>query len=738
MSLRTRTPLPLSALPPHASLTRAIVQTLVVAAVCTNAAHSAEGGSGADPASKTLPIINVQGTAPLEHTATSPVEGYVAERSYASTMTDTPLEEIPRSISVIGAEQLTDQGSQTLQDALRYTAGVRHEAFGLYNLSDEFTVRGASAQTMLDGLRVQSYGSYSKMRFDPFVFERIEILKGPTAVAGGANPPGGLASLVSKRPQLESKHEVTAQAGSYSHKYLAVDSTGAIDRDGRWLYRVVALGKDAGTQVDHTIDRRVLFRPSVTWLPDSTTRVTGFAHYQKDKNNATSGFFPRIGTLYSGPNGKIPTSRFIGEPSWDGNQITTKQVGWMIEKDLGDVWSVRHNLRHEVSRSNYLAAYSHFFEGYQDAEGNPDPAGKYLNRSRYGGMESVQATAANLYGEAKFSTGRIKHRLLLGTNYGRIRDHYNYRDDSLTPLNVFDPAYGNTPTPSMVGAEDTFVRSSSWGAMIQDQMKIDDRFIVGAGLRRDEASTRTNQDLQKDKAVTGNLGAVWLAGNGFSPYASYAQSFEPVIGFRAFDGRQFKPKEGAQTEAGVRWQSDDRRLTSRVAAYRLRETNRTVADPDHENFSLQYGEVKGSGLEVEMAARLRQWDVIAQYSRTNIRVSKSGTGDEASVGAQLQGEPKNAASLWAVRRFVDAGLPNLRAGLGIRFVGETGEGKRSDVKVPDLTLLDTLIAYETRSWKFSLNINNLTDKSYVAICRGRGDCWFGSRRKAIASLTYRW
>ena len=62
-------------------------------------------GGGAAPAGAiSLDTIDVQG-----ESATGPVQGYVANRSVTGTKTDTPLIEVPQSISVIGAEQIRDQ-----------------------------------------------------------------------------------------------------------------------------------------------------------------------------------------------------------------------------------------------------------------------------------------------------------------------------------------------------------------------------------------------------------------------------------------------------------------------------------------------------------------------------------------------------------------------------------------------------------------------------------------------------
>src|SRR5262249_51167535 len=56
--------------------------------------------------------------------ANGPIDGYVAHRSLVGTKTNTPIIEVPQAISVIGREQIRDQGAQSVVQALGYTAGV--------------------------------------------------------------------------------------------------------------------------------------------------------------------------------------------------------------------------------------------------------------------------------------------------------------------------------------------------------------------------------------------------------------------------------------------------------------------------------------------------------------------------------------------------------------------------------------------------------------------------------------
>jgi iron complex outermembrane receptor protein len=52
-------------------------------------------------------------------------------------------------------------------------------------------------------------------------------------------------------------------------------------------------------------------------------------------------------------------------------------------------------------------------------------------------------------------------------------------------------------------------------------------------------------------------------------------------------------------------------------------------------------------------------------------------------------------------------------------------------------LVDAMLGLDRGPWRYALNVQNLGDRTYVATCLGRGDCWYGARRTAIASATYR-
>jgi iron complex outermembrane receptor protein len=694
------------------------------------------------PDEATLPRVTVTGSAQRE-TATSPVPGYAARRSATATKTDTPLNEVPQAITVISAEQIRDQGSPNLQEVLRYAPGVRHELYGVDNRHDWFSLRGSSESSMLlDGLRLPMSGWWGVVRNEPHAFERVEVLRGPASVIAGQNGPGGVVNLVSKRPQPEALREVELQLGNHDHKQLAADFAGPLTEDGRLQYRVVALGKRSGTQVEHAVDERDYFAPSVAWEITPETRLDVFAEYQKDHSGNVNAFLGERGTLLPAPNGPISPSLFIGEPDWDRYGGERVRLGYRLEHTLTADWTLRHQLRHDRVEGGMRSMYAAWWEGvdgFVDANGDPDANGTYMRRYWYGTNTDARITNAELLLQGHVDWGRTRHTLLLGVDGIRSRDAQESWDDTYaTPLDVYTPVYGSFDDPMRTLAPQNreVVRMNNWGVLLQDQVKIDERFVVVAGLRWDEARTRTDRwregaprpgDLAKAGALSKNLGAVFLADGGWSPYLGYSESFQPLGGTDAA-GQLFKPQRGKQLEAGVKWAPPASRLNGAAAVFQIKEKNRLVDDPDNVGKSIQAGEVSIKGVELELAANLPAWDLTAAYTHLDAK--------ERGSSMQFAGIPQDQASVWAVHKLSAWGLGGWRVGLGVRHVGRSSDG--DDTWVPAVTLYDALVGYENGPWRGALNVGNLTDETYLATCLARGDCWFGAQRRVVLSVAYRW
>lgn len=704
---------------------------VVVLALSSGLAFAQSNAPASGSESKTLSKIRVEESVGDE-------TGYAPRRAGTATKTDTPLIETPQAITVVTADQIRDQSSPNLQEALRYTAGVRNELYGVDNRGDYIGLRGSKDTTIfLDGMRLPLSGWWGVMRNEPHAFERIEVLRGPSSIIAGANDPGGVVNLVSKRPREETFAEFGAQFGNYDHQQLTADFTGPMNDDGSLLYRFVALGKDSGTQIEHADEERVLAAPSVTWRPNDRASLTLYGEYQYDRSKNTNAFLPLAGTLYDAPNGRIPMDLFIGEPSWDRYGGTRYRFGYAAEYWVDDSWQLRHQLRHDNVNGLMKSMYAAWWEGYRDAEGNPNTGGRYLGRYWYVNDDSSDITTSELLLQGELHTGAVSHTLLFGVD-GQLNDAGLRTLELPGPvLDVYAPQYGVFAEPSLGDAALTRNEIRRAGVLVQDQMKIAERLSVRAGIRRDMIRNEVvGGDIEKDWETSTNLGVVYEVLPGLAPYASYSESFNPVSGVDA-QGRGFKPKRGKQLEGGLKWESQSLPLQATASVYSIEEKNRLADDPTDVGSSIQIGKARIRGVELEAQGNVDAWSVLGSYTYTRVRANAGEFGGNLNGSEQIEGIPENSASLWAVHDFSDLGFAGFKLGGGVRYIDHIGDGT-GDVFAPSVTLFDAMLSYDAAAWRFSLNANNVADKSYISVCLERGDCWFGPRRRIVGSVTYRW
>ena len=231
---------------------------------------------------------------------------------------------------------MTDRAVHNLDDAVRYMPGVVASSFGSDTRSDWLKVRGFKPTQFLDGLPM-AVGVYNNPKLETWNLERVALLRGPASSVYGQTPPGGMLDMVSLRPQNVASHEVKAEVGNYNHKQVSFDSTGPLDDEGRFLYRVSGVVRDSNTQVDHIDDKRYNIAPSLTWNIDDDTRLTFLGQFNRDDTGITSQFLPLRGTKYDAPFGKVSHHKNLGDPDW--NTTTAPTTGWATPSSSGSTMS---------------------------------------------------------------------------------------------------------------------------------------------------------------------------------------------------------------------------------------------------------------------------------------------------------------------------------------------------------------------------------------------------------------
>ncbi len=672
--------------------------------------------------------------------ASGPVVGYVAKRSSTGTKTDTPIIEIPQSITVVTAAQIETQKSANLTEALGYSAGVLHSE-DVDSTRDQMRVRGFDLDAeygsyFRDGLKYNVNGFNGQQ--EPYGLERVELLRGASSVLYGLSAPGGLVNTVSKRPTKDPLHELNVEVGSYNRKQLSGDFADALTEDGTWSYRLTALRRDSDTFIDHIPDKRTYLAPALAWQPSAASSLTLLSEYQHDRSAYNPGL-PQSGTLLSNRNGQLPSNRYLGEPGIDKYENKRYTLGYLFEHAFNDTLKLRHSLRYFHNKNDYVNTWI----GELDSDERTT-----LSRGVNKRHDESSATTADSSLQYQWHHGRVKHTSLLGVDYTQAKHQSERYAADIASIDVYAPTYGAAPGSFSYQDYSWKAQSTRMGVYVQDQMKFADRWVMSLGGRQDDTKDKSCAfadasncpvNNEKSNAFTGRAGLVYLADNGLAPFLSFSQSWEPSTGV-ARSGTRFSPTKGEQYELGLRYQPSGSATMLSAAIYQLTRTNVLVDDPLNADlgdyFQVQQGEVRSRGIELEAKTSLdRNTSLIAAYAYTDARTLKSSPLTPTQDGRRTGGVPYNQVSLWGEYAFGAFGLAGLKFGAGARYVGET-IGTWTDLETPAYTVFDAMSSYSTGPWRFALNISNLADKTYVALCPYR--CFYGERRKVIVSGSYRW
>lgn len=669
-------------------------------------------------------------------TAWGPVPGYVASRSAAATKTDTPILETPQSISVVTNKQIVDRNAQTINDAMRYTAGVQTDLYGPDARMDWYSIRGFNQSTSgfyLDGLglpRIESPDtSWSS---EPYALERIDVLKGPSSVLFGQNYPGGLVSLISKKPTEEPLHEIGVQYGSFNRKQVQFDLSGPATEDRTLLYRLTGVARDSDTYVNYMPDDRIYLQPQFTYQPDASTKLNVEATYMHIATGGVGGYLPASGTFLPNPYGRLSNSFFAGDPAYNATKKNQYSLGYQFEHKADSDWTFRQNLRIAHLDFDSKATFGWF----------PGLASDNVSLSRMSGIAyaSLSTFHVDNQAEKKISTGMLEHTLLFGLDYQYQDTNVKKGYGSLPDLNIFSPVYFMSFTPPDYSDTRLTGNSSQVGLYAQDQIKLG-RLTVVLGGRQDFARTSQYEQIndvankQNDKAFSGRAGAIYNLENGLAPYYNFAQSFIPQIGSDR-NGQGFQPLTGTQNEIGLKFQPPGSRSTLTIAAFEIRQQNGLTADPVNPLYSVAVGETRSRGVEVEALVSVTQGlDLTAAYTHQEVKFTK--TNDDTQ-GNTPYNTPSDMASLWAKYRFGDGPLAGLGVGAGIRYIGPTWGDNLNTFRVPGYALVDATLSYEFRKhWRFAVNATNLFNQRN-GMCFETYACWLGPGRAAIGSIAYRW
>jgi iron complex outermembrane receptor protein len=674
---------------------------------------------------------------------TGPVAGYVTNRTMSGTKTDTPLLEIPQSISVINRNEMDIRAvNLNITEALRYVPGVVADQFGFSGQGFEYlSMRGFNVQTTAnfrDNLNQAATGLYfGAFITDPYALERVEVLRGPTSVMFGRGDAGGIVNRVTKLPTAAPIREVELQYGSFGRKRIAGDF-GLANADGTLMFRLVTSALDTDTQVrfpntngDRGSIRRFYIAPSLTWRPSDRTSITVFG----DILNNDSGAVP---FYLAAPDGR-PTGTLVADPGFTRYTTNQASFSYKLEHHFNETWTVRQNFRFQRQDGRFNDINP---AGYNTLS---DPF--LMDRSAFSTRERLDQTTLDTHVQAKLSTGPVQHIVLTGIDWNRTDASLNYfASTSLTPsINVLNPVYFQPIASPDFLAVDGRQKIDNVGFYIQDQVKYQNWILTLSG-RHDRVSNTTTEligqttFMNKDSAYTGRAGLTYLFSNGIAPYFSYSQSFLPQPGLdRNNDGRPFDASRASQYEVGIKYQPVGSRSLFTVALFELTKTNVLTRDPSAplgSNSFVQTGEIRSRGAELEARTEIfRGMNAIGAFTYNDVKVTESTD----FVGKMPILVPNTSTSGWLDYDFNALNISWLKGfgiGGGVRYVGRVFNDEANTSTTRSFTLFDAVLRYDNGPWRFLINANNIFNEKYYS-GSGGGNFFRGTERMVIGTLKLR-
>ena len=677
--------------------------------------------------------------------AYGPGIGFVATRSASATRTDTPLIETPKMVYVVTRQQMDDLQPLSIGAALRYTPGVvsttANDSTPSASLFQPVHQRGFESYTFVDGLLNGTSVS------DPFFLDRIEALSGPSSVMYGQANPGGLINMTLKRPTEKAQGQANVGFGNYGRYEGQVDFSGPLNKSRTLLYRLIGVGITQGSQIAYNHYKRVAAQGDIEWKIDKKTDLTIIGQFSYDPESLDPWIgVPAYGSLIKGSAGRLPVSRYYGDPSFNYN--------WNRE------YMVEAIFHHEFTRDLQFNSTARF-----DAQSNAgcglwlnnvDRTTETITRSAFCNSSikgrSSQMTANLSY---KLKTGPVSHSFLVGVDYrSQWSDGYWGFDFATVPdASILHPVYGQytfSDYNNYRQGKSTWAKYAYWqdGIYFQDQIKWR-RFYVNLSGRQD---WNGYGDLF-NRPFTWNAGINYVSSIGLAPYFNYAKSFMPQIGKVYSNGsvRQPDPLNGHQWEVGLKYQIPNTQSLFTAAYYDLAENNVLVNNPEFPQYSREVGQVRSKGVELSAHANLAQGlDLIVNYTwnrvynaRTNLTDQTIGGETVSLMGKRLAQQPTSAASGFLDYRFPRGLAPGLSVNFGVRYQGQSWADQANSFRNPSYVLFDTGFSWEvgqlfksTKGLNIRLSMTNLANKTYVQ-CSSSNLCFYGDKRIAYGTVGYR-
>ncbi|QGK75074.1 TonB-dependent siderophore receptor [Flavobacterium sp. SLB02] len=664
----------------------------------------------------------------------------------------------PQTIQVIGSEIIQQQQAIRLSEVLKNANGV-YVSSARGGAQESFFSRGydMSANNMLkNGFRYNA-GSIP----DISGLEKVEFLKGSSALLFGNVAPGGIVNLVTKTPLFKSGGEVAMQMGSNAFYKPSIDFYGPLSKS--IAFRINGSYENSESFRDVVKNERVYINPSLLFIIDPKTQITVQGDY------LSADWTPDFGT---GIIGKqildLPRNAFYGS-LWSNGNTKSASASALVNHDFNKNWKLNFNTSFQTyNRGSYSTAQLSGLETYA----TPGDWNRGLTKNK--NLEQILGDQLSLQGN--FNTGSVKHQIFTGVDWENsfvtaytftFNEKYvqtGVKDgkpvygptlyDSIN-LFTFDPSNQRMDIPTTDRATQIAKTDTNrFGVYFQDFISITDKFKVLAGVRWSwqEAEVTTYKETfaggkqtvapenavptvtpkRLDNAFSPKAGLVYQPTKDISIFGSYSNSFTPNTG-TTVNLQPLKPSIIDQYEAGVKTQWLKGLLSTNVTVYQITNSNLAQMAPfkadgsDNLETSIKVlsGETKSKGVEIDVIAQpVEGLNIIAGYSYNDMRYTKtSGLNGSFIEGERVARTPLNTANLSFFYTLPEGLFKGVSIGAIGNYIGDRigGWNNQYDSTKPDgiwdreiplkgYTTIDVSAGYSWRKFSILCRLSNITNE----------------------------
>lgn len=656
------------------------------------------------------------------------------------TRSDISVKDLPQSIQAVSRKLIDDQQIYRIEEALKNVAGVNQaSAFGSYNFRGFIT---NSSSFLTNGMRGTLFPEGVSASLANV--ERIEVLRGPTALLYGENAPAGNINLITKQPSITRTLRANLSLGSFDLLRVQADFTNALNKT-KSASGLIGFGYERGGRFTQNFDNQnlVVFSGLHFGLGKRSSLDVN-ANLNLDRSS--SNYAPDLplfedqlfATAYD-------FTTFSDDAKFKGNSILM-QARWHYR--LSKNWNA--NLWFGYSRTDaQRRVYSHGW--YIDRSTNEVPRSLSLSNM------VVPNQTMNAFVSGRVQTGTWEHKLTIGLDANRENASYpgGFSIFEASNLNIVNPDYAfNSLAPLDLTeyfyySSDEKFTTNTWGGYVQDYITLSSQVKILAGLRfnhytftywADSVSynnfERYEENPEPTTALIPRVGVVWQPSQSHTFYADYNNGFIPQYANTRQSGGPFPPEISQQFELG--WKGDFRqsKLMPTIALYQINKQNVLNADPSDSTGLRQraIGAVRSRGLEITLGGELSKgWYLQGNYAYNQTKITKSNDVEE--IGLRFDNTPEHIAGLWTSYQLKFG----LKFGFGLQYVSDRYIQNRritdqEVIELPAYLKLDVLIQYQRDKFFVNLNVNNVADQRYAAGSYWQASYFPGAPRSIILSV----